>query len=326
MNFPTELLKQCWFLAGPTAVGKTATALLLAEHLHAEILSLDSMAVYRGMDLGTAKPEKSYRAAVRHHLIDLADPHEEFSVADYLTAALAAVREVTSRGRVPLFVGGTGLYLRTILRGLFDGPPADPTLRRQLERQAELHGSRHLHDQLVRVDPLTAARLHVQDQRRVIRALEVHAITGIRLSEQQRHVPRPAVERPDTVFWLDAPRDWLRDRINQRVDRMMQRGLLQETHRLLNATPAPGRTARQALGYRELLAHLERDEPLESCVELIKVRTRQFAKRQCTWFRNLEECRGISMSGEESPGQLADRIIEQSRRQASKSDQPDSDS
>ena len=314
MKFPAELLKQCWFLTGPTAVGKSAAALLLAERLNAEILSLDSMAVYRGMDIGTAKPEKPDCAVVRHHLIDLADPHQEFTVADYLDAALAAAGDVATRGRVPLFAGGTGLYLRAILRGIFDGPPADRDLRRQLERQAQQHGPQYIYNKLLASDPLTAARLHVNDRRRVIRALEVHAVTGVRLSEQHHNVVRPQAEQPEAVFWLDAPRDWLRDRINRRVDRMMQRGLLEEAQTLLNTEPAPGRTARQALGYRELFAHLEHGQPLEECVELIKVRTRQFAKRQHTWFRNLEECRSIPVSGDESPDQLADRLCQEFRR------------
>ncbi|MEO2032756.1 MAG: tRNA (adenosine(37)-N6)-dimethylallyltransferase MiaA [Planctomycetaceae bacterium] len=314
MNFPAELLKQCWFMTGPTAVGKSAAALLLAERLNAEILSLDSMAVYRGMDIGTAKPEKSELAAVRHHLIDLADPHQDFTIAEYLDAALAAAQDVTRRGRLPLFVGGTGLYLRAVLRGLFEGPPADRNLRCRLERQARQHGPQYLYDQLVGVDPPTAARLHVNDQRRVIRALEVHAITGVPISEQHHNVVRPGAEQPEAVFWLHAPRDWLRDRINRRVDRMMQRGLLDEAQMLLNAESAPGRTARQALGYRELFAHLENGQPLDECVELIKVRTRQFAKRQHTWFRNLEECRCLSVSGDELPDQLADRLCQEFRR------------
>lgn len=305
MKFPAELLKQCWFLAGPTAAGKTAVSLRLAGHLDAEILSLDSMAVYRGMDIGTAKADRAERAAVPHHLIDLVEPHQEFSVAEYFSAALDAVEGVLSRGRVPLFVGGTGLYLRALLRGIFDGPPPDWELRRQLEQQ----DAQQLHDQLSQVDPPTAARLHVNDRRRIIRALEVHSGTGSRLSDQHRNLPCDVSERPSAVVWLEPPREWLRERIDRRVDQMMDRGLLQETTRLLAADPPPGRTARQALGYRELIAHLEDGLPLPEAVELIKVRTRQFAKRQHTWFRNLEECHCISLQGDESSDRLADRLF-----------------
>ena len=310
MNFPAELLKQCWFLTGPTAVGKTATALELAERLNAEILSLDSMAVYRRMDIGTAKPDQTERAAVPHHLIDLAEPHQNFSVTEYVTAALSAVEDVIARGHTPLFAGGTGLYLKAILRGIYDGPPADWDLRNRLEEQALQDGPQQLHDQLLAVDPTTAARLHVNDQRRIIRALEVYAATGHPLSLQHHNVPRPLTERPAAVVWLEPPRDWLRDRINRRVDLMLQRGLLEETHSLLAATPPPGRTARQALGYRELIAHLEDNRPLEDAIELIKIGTRQFAKRQHTWFRNMEECSSIPVTGDESAEQLAEHLLQ----------------
>ena len=314
MKFPADLLKQCWILAGPTAAGKTATALRLADRLNAEILSMDSMAVYRGMDIGTDKPDISVRAAVRHHLIDLADPHQDFSVAEYADAALSAVQDVIGRGHIPLFSGGTGLYLRAILRGLFDGPPADWSIRRRLEQLAQQHGPRYLHDRLQDIDPRSAARLHVNDQRRIIRALEVHAVTGIRLSEQQHNLPRPRNEQPAAVLWLEPPRSWLRVRIDHRVDRMMSRGLLDETQKLLSVKPAPGRTARQALGYRELIAHLEGGLPLNESVEQIKTRTRQFAKRQHTWFRNLQECRSVPTSGRESADELADRLFQEFRR------------
>ncbi len=312
MNFPTELIKECWFLAGPTAVGKTASSLALAQQLNAEILSLDSMAIYRHMDIGTAKPDQSEQTAVPHHLLDLIEPHQNFSMAEYCTVALAAAQDVVNRGRVPLFVGGTGLYLRAILRGTFDGPEADWELRKRFQQTIDEQGPEQLHKQLAAVDSASAARLHVNDHRRVIRALEVHALTGVPLSEQQDNDPLPEDHRPNTIFWLNPPRDWLRDRIDRRVDIMMQAGLLEETTNLLAMDPPPGRTARQALGYSELIDHLETGVPLEESVELIRVRTRQFAKRQHTWFRNLEECRSISLNGTESADQLAERIFQES--------------
>ncbi len=310
MKFPAELLKQCWFLCGPTAAGKTAVSLRLAGCLNAEILSLDSMAVYRGMDIGTAKPDQAEQKDVPHHLIDLAEPHQDFSVAEYVDAALTAVQDIIDRGRVPLFVGGTGLYLKAILRGIFDGPAADWELRRRLDQQ----DAQTLHDQLARIDRPTAARLHVNDRRRVIRALEVYEVTGVPLSQQHHDTPCPESERPASVVWLEPPREWLRDRIGLRVDLMMERGLLEETRALLAADPPPGRTARQALGYRELIAHLEEQLPLDEAVELIKVRTRQFAKRQHTWFRNLEECRSVPVSGDQSADGLADQLFQEFSR------------
>jgi tRNA dimethylallyltransferase len=312
MNFPTELIKECWFLAGPTAAGKTPTALALAQQINAEILSLDSMAIYRHMDIGTAKPDEFQQSVVPHHLLDLIEPHQDFSVAQYCQAAMNAAQDVVRRGHVPLFVGGTGLYLRSLLRGVFHGPEADWDLRNQLKQTADDRGPEYLHHQLMKVDPVIARRLHVNDQRRIIRALEVHTLTGIPLSQQQNNDPLPPLERPNTILWLDPPREWLRDRIDRRVDLMMNAGMLDETASVLQMDPPPGRTARQALGYRELIEHLETDVSLEECVELVRVRTRQFAKRQYTWFRNLEECRAISIDGTESAEQLADRILQES--------------
>lgn len=308
MKFPAEVLNRCWFLAGPTASGKTALSLDLASRLNAEVLSMDSMAVYRHMDIGTAKATLAERSVTPHHLIDLVNPHEDFSVAEYCETALKSAQEVLSRGRVPLFTGGTGLYLRALLRGVFDGPPADWELRHEFQNLLQQKGAEVLHDQLRQVDAALAARLHPNDHRRIIRALEVHRLTGNPLSELQANVPRPMNERPTVVLWLEPPRDWLRSRIDVRVDGMMNAGLLEETQRLLAMDPPPGRTARQALGYRELIAHLEDGEPLQECVDLIRLRTKQFAKRQHTWFRNLEECVPLPIDGRESVTQLVDRL------------------
>lgn len=314
MSVSADLLKRCWFVAGPTAVGKTGAALQLAGSLNAEILSLDSMAVYRRMDIGTAKPSREEQQQVTHHLIDLINPDQEFSLSDYIQHAAVAIEDVVSRGRTPLFVGGTGLYLRSLLRGVFSGPDADWELRNQLEQQQQLHGAEWLHQQLQQMDPVTAQRLHPNDVRRVVRAIEVYHVTGQPMSEQHDQPPLPADQQPAAVLWIDPPRAWLHDRINRRVDLMMKRGLLTETRQLLESTPPPGRTARQALGYRELIAHLERGLPLAECVEQIKIGTRQFAKRQHTWFRNLEECTAVPITGEESATALAERIIQAGRR------------
>ncbi|MEO2019524.1 MAG: tRNA (adenosine(37)-N6)-dimethylallyltransferase MiaA [Fuerstiella sp.] len=304
-----ELLTQCWFLAGPTAGGKTATALALAELLDAEIVSMDSMAIYRRMDIGTAKPTQSEQAQVPHHLVDIVEPHDDFSVSDYVQHAAQVTGDIVARGRTPLFVGGTGLYLRSMLRGVFEGPDADWDLRRELERQAEENGNDWLLEELRKVDAPTAARLHPNDVRRVIRAIEVHRITGQPLSCQHDHTPLPKDEQPAAVFWIHPPRAWLHDRVNRRVDVMMDQGLLDETRQLLANDPPPGRTARQALGYRELIEHLEEGVPLDAAVNQIKTGTRQFAKRQHTWFRNLEECQSVPVTGGESPSDVAEMLM-----------------
>jgi tRNA dimethylallyltransferase len=316
MQIPSENLKRCWFLAGPTACGKSEAAIVLAHEIHAEILSMDSMAIYRGMDLGTAKPSPEQRAMIPHHLLDLCEPHESFSVAQYLNAASDAVRDVIDRGRVALFVGGTGLYLRALLRGVFDGPQILPQARQQLKQELGSDSSETLHQRLQAVDPQSARRIHANDVRRIVRALEVYLATGQPLSEAQRQVPLPASDRPRNVFWLSPPRRWLYERIDRRVERMFADGLIGEVRRLRAGALDLSRTARQALGYKEVIAHLEQNVPLAETMALVQTRTRQFAKRQHTWFRHLEECRPIEITGTESPTELATLVLEAGREAA----------
>lgn len=308
MAFDAQLLQRCWFLTGPTASGKTAAGIELARLLGAEIVALDSMTIYRGLDIGTAKATTAERQAVPHHLLDIRDPHEEFSLAEYLLAAESVCRDILYRNRVPLFVGGTGLYLRGVLRGVFSGPPANWELRARWQQFAAEHGPAALHQQLQRVDPVSAARLPPQDERRIIRALEVHALTGQPLSVQQREQPRPLAERPRHVYWLNPPRPWLHDRINRRVLAMLEAGFVAEVRALEQNGPPLGPTAAQALGYREISRSLAGACSLESATTEIQLRTRQFAKRQCTWFRNLEECHPFPLTGTESPAEIAHRL------------------
>lgn len=305
-----QILQHCWFLAGPTACGKSAVGCELAGLLNAEIVALDSMSLYRGMDVGTAKPDAAARARVPHHLIDVLDPHEEYSLAEYVAAAAAVAAEIVGRGRVPLFVGGTGLYLRGVLRGVFQGPPADWKLRHELESLAEDEGHGVVHARLRQVDPALAARLHPQDLRRVIRGIEVFELTGRPLSQQQRQEPLPAADRPRHVDWLHPPREWLYDRIDRRVEEMFRGGLVAEVERLLVGEQPLGKSARQALGYKEVIDHLEGRLSLPETEALIQTRTRQFAKRQHTWFRNLAECTAIEIAGTESPGEIAECITD----------------
>lgn len=315
MRFAPELLRCCWFLAGPTACGKSAVALELAEQSRAErgslleIVSLDSMTLYRRMDIGTAKPSTEERRRVPHHLFDILEPSQEFSVAEYLVAAEQACREIVARGGTPLFVGGTGLYLRSLLRGVFEGPPANDELRQRLELDAARDGAEVLHRRLQQLDPSTAERLHPNDLRRVVRAIEVIELTGQPMSEQHREEPLPLDQRPSNVLWLAPPRNWLYDRINRRVVAMLDAGWLDEVRSLL-AEPLPlSHTASQALGYKELIEHLRGKRPLAETITLIQTRTRQFAKRQHTWFRNLEECRVLPIIGNEMPEEIAAQLV-----------------
>lgn len=285
---------QSVILTGPTACGKTALALSLAERIGGEIVALDSMTVYRRMDVGTAKPSAAERLRVPHHLIDVLDPWESLTVAWWLERAEAACADVVRRGKRPIFVGGTPFYLKALLHGLFDGPPADAALRAGLEADAVREGAAALHARLAAVDPKSAARLHPNDTRRVVRALEVYTLTGKPISDFQQtwetaafagSAAAPPVPIPSVVLTL--PRETLYDRINRRVGAMLDAGWLDEV-RALRELPQPlSREARQALGYRELLEYLEVGGEWGAVTDLIRTHTRQFAKRQLTWFRNL---------------------------------------
>jgi tRNA dimethylallyltransferase len=306
---PKPPIEGAWFLTGPTASGKTHVGLELAKLLGAEILSLDSMAVYRGMDIGTAKPSPAERDQVRHHLLDLVDPVAEFSLSQYVEAVHCQVAKLHAAHQPVLFVGGTPLYLKSLLRGLYQGPPADWEFRRQIEEEIARVGIQHLRERLRQVDPLAAAKLHPNDTRRMIRALEVARATGQPLSHQQTQFDEPRAASACRVFVLHWPRAVLHDRIDARVEQMFSAGLIDETRRLLAAWGGLGRTASQAVGYREAIAHLRGERDLAHTVELVKHRTHQFARRQETWFRSLGECRWIEMSPSEDPAQTAARIL-----------------
>jgi tRNA dimethylallyltransferase len=296
------------YLTGPTASGKTAVGVELARRLGAEVIALDSMTLYRGMDIGTAKPTEAERGGVPHHLIDVLDPWESASVADYRARARRAVEQVEARGRRALFVGGTALYLKALLRGLFEGPGAVPELRRALEEEADRLGDEALHARLAALDPATARRLHPNDRRRVVRALEVVAATGQPMSRLQAEHDRPAPAGVP-VFALERPRAEVCDRIDRRVVAMFAAGLVDEV-RALQGGPRPlGPVAAQGVGYREVLDWLAgRGGTLDETVARVQARTRQFAKRQATWFRGLEEVRPWSVGRDEPPEVTADRL------------------
>jgi tRNA dimethylallyltransferase len=302
-------------LTGPTACGKTALALDLAARLGAEIVAMDSMTVYRGMDVGTAKPTPAERARAPHHLVDALDPWESATVAWWLQRAEEACRDIAARGKRPLFVGGTPFYLKSLLHGLFPGPPGDADLRRQLEDEAERDGKDVLHARLAAVDPKTANRLHPNDVRRVVRALEVYRLTGKPISAWQQtwdtpaFADSPAAAPPPAripAAVLELPRDVLYERVNRRVGVMLDAGWLDEVRRLRELPRPLSREARQALGYRELLEYLDgRGPSWEETVELIRTHTRQFAKRQLTWFRHLPACVPVPADAPDA----ADRVL-----------------
>ncbi|MBI3406858.1 MAG: tRNA (adenosine(37)-N6)-dimethylallyltransferase MiaA [Planctomycetes bacterium] len=295
-------------LTGPTGAGKTRLALELAPRLDAEIISMDSMALYRGMDVGTAKPTPAERALVPHHLIDVLMPWDSASVAWWLEQARDCALDIERRGKQVLFVGGTPLYLKALTFGLFDGPPADAAVRSLLAQEAAEKGSAALHLRLAQVDPVAAGRLHPNDLRRLIRALEVFELTGRPISSWQEQWERPQAsreqlmasrerKRPESsspsapqILWLDLPRLELYERINRRVEAMFWTGLVEEVEALRRLDRPLSPEARQALGYKETLEHLEGGINLEETIVRLQTRTRQFAKRQITWFRHLPGC------------------------------------
>jgi tRNA dimethylallyltransferase len=281
----------------------------IARELNAEIISLDSMAVYRGMDIGTAKPSAQERAAVPHHLIDVATPDEEYSVAQYLDAAHAAIAAIRGRDREVLFVGGTPLYLKALLRGLFEGPPANWELREQIEREAAVVGGHALHARLEQLDPLAASAIHPNDTRRLIRALEVYRSTGMPISHQQLEFDDGRPADACRVFVLRRPREEQHGRINARVEEMLARGLVDEVRKLTSNGRPLGRTAGQAVGYREVVDYLTGAYDEAEMTAKIKARTRQFAKRQGVWFRSLSECTFVDLEAHEDAESIARRLI-----------------
>ena len=272
-------------LLGPTAVGKTEIAIQLAQHLNAEIVSVDSRQIYRGMDIGTAKPTSEEQQAARHHLIDCVDISEPFSVADYQSLADTAIADIQDRGKRVLLVGGAGLYFRAVVDGLFEGPGADTTLRERLEQEATQLGVDVLHERLRACDPASAERIHPNNVVRVIRALEVYELTGTPMSEHQQQWHQENQRYPFVAFCLTMPRALLYQRIEQRVDVMLANGLIAEVESLLAAGYARDTVALRSFGYKELIAYLDGKCTYLDAVEQLKQNTRRFAKRQLTWFR-----------------------------------------
>ena len=298
----------CWYLTGPTASGKTGVGIALAEELEAEIISLDSMAVFRELDIGTAKPTDDERMMVPHHMIDVVDPSEDYSLAEYVTGAYEKIRDIKRRGKKVLFVGGTGLYLKAMLRGIFAGPPADPDLRKLLYEQSQNAPADFLHKELKKIDPVSAENLHPNDTKRLIRAIEVYRNSGKPISEWQKQFEQPAPQSRCKVIVLDWPREILYDRVNRRVDHMMDIGFLDEVQQLTKRFLPISKTAAQALGYKELFDYLDKKMRLHIAVDTIKQNTRQFAKRQMTWFRSLAECQFLSLQPNATKSQILEQI------------------
>ncbi len=299
--------KQILIIAGPTAVGKTETSLLLARELGAEIVSADSMQIYRGMDIGTAKPTKEQQKQVCHHMIDIVEPDQPYSVGDYLRDAGAAIDGILASGTLPVIVGGTGLYIRALTRGLFHGPPADLELRERLmERESVDPGS--LYSDLVRIDPDAAVKIHPNDFRRTVRALEVFHLRDRKLSDFQREHSfgdRPYVFR---LLFLVRSRSELYPRIERRVDQMLTEGLEAEVRGMMERGYSPELASMQGLGYKHFIDQYLGRSTREEAIALLKRDTKRYAKRQFTWFRREPHAVWVDITGLEQPQEIAQRI------------------
>ena len=296
-------------LAGPTAIGKSRIAIEVAHALGTEILTADSTQVYRGMDIGTDTPSEEDRHGVPHGLIDLVDPDEPFNVGEFRRRALPEISRLHEKGLLPLVVGGTGLYVRALLHGLWSGPPSDRALRGQLEEEARVRGGESMYRELGRVDPVTARRLHPRDTVKVLRALEVYRQTGTPLSKAHEKHGQEKTPFRALMLGLTMERGALYQRIDQRVDAELAKGLVEETRTLLAKGYSRGLVSMKSLGYRQMAGYLEGEYSFAEAVRRLKRDTRHFAKRQMTWFRKEPGLAWVEVRPDESVRSVSQRIL-----------------
>ena len=284
------IIKDLIVITGPTASGKTAMSVELAKILGAEIVNADSMQIYKYMDIGTAKPDMEERQGIPHHLIDIAEPDEQFSVARYCECAKEAIDAVHAKGKPVVMVGGTGLYVDSLVNNIqFSEIDADDEYRAKMDALADEKGNEYLYNMLCEIDPVSGAKISVSDRKRIIRALEVYHLTGKTITwhnEQSRSVPSPY---NTTMFAIDVDREVLYDKINRRVDIMMEKGLLNEVKNIINMGIKRDFTSMQAIGYKEIAEYLDGEITLDEAIDKIKQGSRRYAKRQLTWYRRNEK-------------------------------------
>jgi tRNA dimethylallyltransferase len=297
-------------IVGPTAVGKTDTAIIVAQKIGGEIISADSMQIYRHMDIGTAKPNRDEMKGIKHYMIDIVNPEEEFSVADFQRIAKAYIEDINKRGKLPIVVGGTGLYINSLVYNLdFTETISDPELRENLRELARERGNEYLHEMLKRVDPEAAEKLHPNDIKRIIRALEVYHCSGKPMSQYHRTIKKEEVPYDLAMVGLRMNRKDLYRRIEQRVDKMIEEGLVEEVRELLDRGCTRDMTSMQGLGYKEIIGYLEGEYSLEEAVSILKRDTRRFAKRQFTWFGRDDRIFWIDVEKYSSREEIADLIV-----------------
>jgi tRNA dimethylallyltransferase len=294
------------FLVGPTAIGKTDLSLALARKLNAEIISCDSMQVYKSMDILTSKPGLKMRKKIPHHLIDAVSVDKEYNVSQYRTLALKKINQIHRKGKTPLFVGGSGLYMSVVIDGIFRVKTENPQVRQQLYRQAEKFGSAKLYEKLLDADPQAAAKIHPNDTKRIIRALEVFKVTGKPISRLQVTRKGLSDKYEIKILGLDMPRELLYQRIDARVDEMFKQGLVAEVKKLLRRSLS--KTARAAIGINEIKGYLDGRYDLEEARRLVKINSRHYAKRQLTWFRKDKRIIRINITGDKQPSKIVEEL------------------
>lgn len=295
------------FLVGPTACGKTQTAVEIAKKINAEIISADSMQVYKGMDILSAKPKPAEQKGIPHHLIDILEPSEEYSVAIFCQKAFNCIETIISRKKVPLIVGGTGMYVKALTKGLFSDNGKDEQLRKELTQEAKHKGNDYLYARLKQVDPKAADKIHPNDMRRVIRALEVFELNNRTITELKTEIEGLEKKYDFRIFGIDRDRRELYQRIDQRVEQMFEAGFLDEVKTLLSKQIS--NTAGQALGIKQISEYLNDKSTLDTAKELVKRDSRRFAKRQLTWFRQEKDIIWIPANNETIPQEIAEKII-----------------
>ena len=298
-----------WVLTGPTACDKTEIGFTVAQKIKGEIVSADSMLFYRGMDIGTAKPSPGMRELVPHHFIDIIDPWESYSVGRYVDDVEALISDVDSEERKFLVVGGSPLYIKGLVDGIFNGPAADWDIRRELEELADEKGNQHVHDILQKIDPAKAGELHPNNLRRIIRAIEVYRITGKPVSVLQEQYKLAKKSYQFKIMCLAREKEDIYRRINERVETMFDKGLVDEVRSLLDNPRGLSKQAKQALGYKEVIQYLDGGFTLDDAKEMVKQSTRRFAKRQMTWFRSFPDIQWLEADEHEGSGPISDEII-----------------
>jgi len=314
---PVDISAPVIVLVGPTAIGKTALSLEVAEHFGCEIISMDSMQVYRFMDIGTAKVSNQERARIPHHLIDICDPDDQYNAARFVTDAITTMQEIIARGKIPFITGGTGLYLSALLNGLFEEVAVTPEIRDQVQELFNEQGREVVYRELQKVDPESAARIHINDTQRLLRALEIYKSSGIPWSQHLKNhqqAPRPVTCSNLLLLCLTCDRALLYDRIEQRTQIMLEDGLIDEVHSLLEKGYQGSLPSMQAIGYKHALQYISGEKKLSEATQELVRDTRRYAKRQLTWFKNQQHMQWVAREDHKTVFSKITRLLEQSQR------------